>query len=949
MRCLPENAKYSHAVLEVLTRTNTSGKGYSLKKTVGSDSVEYPLYREFNEDGEFIGLVFVNDDGEKVFANATIDGMTANDVCDKILGITDLVGTEILSDFLSEYCQGDFTVTEDTRNIVEVIPRISYVPSGATSKAVLDAYIANKQNGLVSIQPFGGTANDIKSGYRRHVLGYFMPEGRGAKYYNDFRIDLKLATNYDQNYDFRVYSLTFQKYDARNDEWGIVYGPFYVSFDETARDSSNESMFIADVLNTYCDEFDFIVAGEEGSGDYNIGFYNAAKAIGGSEAPLGRVDILSCKEFYSEETGFSMIHRNAVINGGVVTLRKNVAQSATKLYVNEITPIAGCTLIVGESKQVKAASCNITSGEISVDGSVFSDLYYSIEELAELPAYVQNEVAGASVVKDVTPVVYVNDLGTFGGTATVKTMDDAIRKVSTKKYRIYLNNNGADFYPKQDVSIDISQLVKYTDDATMSTVTITAVSDATLDEDIIKANDVFTFNGSNKYYKTGSVANSKIYFARRNAESGTGVIWELIDATGSSPVVLETVNGDADDLTPADVTWTKLTLTYTANDVTVSKPSAISGKIVSIDELNNSVVIELDEALTGFEDYDFGTIDDAEFDGTAGGSFDSPIRITCTPSADNFYNIFYSLTEGDFIFMLYGSAGDVDTADGASRATVAETRKSLLVKAFRGTLNEGVVMKKFYPFDVVLDANYDDSIKSSINYLTRVREDFFFACDTGFTANADQAILKRNGALNFNNIYTAIFTQDMRVFDEYTNKVIKVTPTYFLAKKIPFVDNAFGVQYSFVGPRRGEIEGAVEGSLSWNPNEETKEKLYKKQLNYIQKDPNHFMFMGQLTSQKRMSSLSDIPNVRALLVIRRDVEAMMEEYTFERIDDMLLSNMTSALNEYLSIWTSNGTCDSAVGSVNATEYDRKQKLCRVNIELKFTSFLERVIITFNIK
>ena len=47
-------------------------------------------------------------------------------------------------------------------------------------------------------------------------------------------------------------------------------------FDETARDSSNESMFIADVLSTYCDEFDFIAAGSanaDDSGTFNEGFY----------------------------------------------------------------------------------------------------------------------------------------------------------------------------------------------------------------------------------------------------------------------------------------------------------------------------------------------------------------------------------------------------------------------------------------------------------------------------------------------------------------------------------------------------------------------------------------------------------------------------------------------------------------------------------------------------
>jgi hypothetical protein len=109
------------------------------------------------------------------------------------------------------------------------------------------------------------------------------------------------------------------------------------------------------------------------------------------------------------------------------------------------------------------------------------------------------------------------------------------------------------------------------------------------------------------------------------------------------------------------------------------------------------------------------------------------------------------------------------------------------------------------------------------------------------------------------------------------------------------------------------------------------------------------MFMGQLTSQKKSTSLSDIPNVRSLLIIRREVENMMEEYSFERPSDTLMKNMTSALNEYLSTWVSNGTCETASGQVTASDYDKKQKLCRVYIELKFTSFLERVIITFNIK
>jgi hypothetical protein len=170
-----------------------------------------------------------------------------------------------------------------------------------------------------------------------------------------------------------------------------------------------------------------------------------------------------------------------------------------------------------------------------------------------------------------------------------------------------------------------------------------------------------------------------------------------------------------------------------------------------------------------------------------------------------------------------------------------------------------------------------------------------------------------------------------------------------LAKKIPYVDRAYGLHYAFVGPNRGEVEGMVAGTLSWNPTEAQKEKLYKKQLNYIQHDPNHLMFMGQLTSQKKASSLSDIPNVRALLVIRRNMEALMEEYYFERINENLLNAMSAAGNNYMAEWVSNGTLSEANVSVYASEYDMKQKLVRVQVELKFTSFLERVVMTFTVK
>jgi hypothetical protein len=295
---------------------------------------------------------------------------------------------------------------------------------------------------------------------------------------------------------------------------------------------------------------------------------------------------------------------------------------------------------------------------------------------------------------------------------------------------------------------------------------------------------------------------------------------------------------------------------------------------------------------------------------------------------------------------VYDKSADPTGANPALWVQIADfSEESLLNKAYKAEIDSVILDKKQYLFDVLLDGNNPASVKNAMSEFADVmREDCVAILDCGFQATAQQTIDFRHGSISMSNFRTAIFGQDAVVYDEYTGQNIKVTMTYFLAKKIPANDEQFGVQWSFTGPRRGTISGFDQ--INFFPNEMWKESLYKAQVNYVEKDPKRINFGTQLTAQTVNSALSNINNVRALMRIKRDVEAMMDEYRDEFNDAITHESMSYNLNSYLQKWVSNRTCKTISGAVYASDYDRQQKIARVRVDMIFTGLIERIFIDF---
>ena len=275
--------------------------------------------------------------------------------------------------------------------------------------------------------------------------------------------------------------------------------------------------------------------------------------------------------------------------------------------------------------------------------------------------------------------------------------------------------------------------------------------------------------------------------------------------------------------------------------------------------------------------------------------------------------------------------------------TGEDSETALMVRAYTGLIDPSILDKKFVELDILLDANYDAPVKDAMASLASdIRADCMAILDLNFQANEQQTIDHRSTKVTASHANVAIFAHDMEVYDAFNGENIKVTSTYLLASKIPVNDIQFGIQYTFVGPRRGVISGFE--NINFIPNPTWREALYKAKINYIERDPKKTNFGTQLTSQAINSALSDINNVRALLKIRRDVEAMMSDYRMEFNDSITQDSANYDLSNYLQKWTANRTCSSISGSISASDYDRQQKMARVTIELTFTGILERIAI-----
>jgi hypothetical protein len=301
------------------------------------------------------------------------------------------------------------------------------------------------------------------------------------------------------------------------------------------------------------------------------------------------------------------------------------------------------------------------------------------------------------------------------------------------------------------------------------------------------------------------------------------------------------------------------------------------------------------------------------------------------------------IIESSAVHFTGGSEGSLVTIDSTTgRRTVDPVvANQLLVSAYMGLLDEDTIDLDWIYFNIVYDAGYTPDIKESIRYLSQdVRRDCFAFLDNGDNATVQDSINARNNDNDMNTFYCGIFEPFNKVYDVHTGKNLWLSPIYHMSHIVPMNDALYQVWWPNAGYNRATLSTIKE--MRFNPKLSQRDQLYLAQINPIVRFSVGYTVWGNLTTQKRPSKLSNISTVRTVLYIKRALEQFCKWYIFEFNDSETHSAIASEIAGFLQTLQDARALEGYSVEVGATEYEKKQKICHVNVTLVPVGIIERI-------
>ena len=257
-------------------------------------------------------------------------------------------------------------------------------------------------------------------------------------------------------------------------------------------------------------------------------------------------------------------------------------------------------------------------------------------------------------------------------------------------------------------------------------------------------------------------------------------------------------------------------------------------------------------------------------------------------------------------------------------------------------------------FTLVYDPGYKPDVKqAALELVDTYRRDCVLISDCGDNADYEDC-LKYVGAVKgasdcriWNTYLAARYEPYSRVYDKFTAKDIWVSPVYHMAKLIPQMDSLYNLWNAAAGFTRGVCSDIKE--LRYSPNKAQRDLLYMAQVNPIVHFPEGMTVWGNLTTQKKTSTLSDLNCVRCVLYIKRALEQYCRNYIFEMNDQATWDSIYGGISPFLDTVQANGGIQSYSLEVGATDYELKTKTCHVNVTLVPTKILEKIELNLYIK
>lgn len=250
------------------------------------------------------------------------------------------------------------------------------------------------------------------------------------------------------------------------------------------------------------------------------------------------------------------------------------------------------------------------------------------------------------------------------------------------------------------------------------------------------------------------------------------------------------------------------------------------------------------------------------------------------------------------------NGGDDSTFDANYVPTVTDgiggiTRQQAIddeyIKAFNGDYDRSIRSKRAVPCELILDANYSETVKMKLAELALYRYDARCVIDAGIltTTSAATNWVTKESVKSVSDFIISKECQHYKIRDPFTGRAIAMTATYYIAANLPTHYRTFGNHVPFVGEGYAQLSGHIRNSLKPAidaDNLDVKEVLYTNHCNFFECiAEDNYVRGAQGTSQAIWSDLSEENNVAVLLEMKRMLEEFVGAnlYNFAEAEDRI--------------------------------------------------------------
>jgi hypothetical protein len=170
----------------------------------------------------------------------------------------------------------------------------------------------------------------------------------------------------------------------------------------------------------------------------------------------------------------------------------------------------------------------------------------------------------------------------------------------------------------------------------------------------------------------------------------------------------------------------------------------------------------------------------------------------------------------------------------------------------------------------------------------------------------------RNDTQNFNSSYGTLYTPWVKIYDQYSDKIVEIPPTGYVASQLAYNDYVAEPWYAAAGFNRGLLNVA---GLTNVFTQGERDQLYVAGLNPIQVFRGEgIAIWGQKTLQSKASALDRINVRRLLIIIEKACSASLRSFLFELNSSLTRYRISAMLESYLDDLQNRGAFQTEQGA-----------------------------------